>query len=188
MLENADWKSNLKIWSKKPSSWFMGFWLLIVVVSGAILFMFLVGMVSFEKEKKNELWIEVNSQILNACFTLAALMNHPIRFYLLYLFLHSPQKLGRRISWFSIYPDSSDAERRSLEKKMIILLTLFHLNCFFQYPITFAMWNYHYTQRPNWIVPLFLPLSFLCGFGAGIFHWMAERKFRKGVRWIGVLI
>jgi hypothetical protein len=59
------------------------FIMLVVVVSGAILFMVMVGMISFELEQTKENWFEINAQILCACFTITALLTHPQRFLLL---------------------------------------------------------------------------------------------------------
>lgn len=46
-------------------------------------------------------------------------------------------------------------------KKFFCILLLLNLNCFFQYPIAFAMWRWvgvEYPSRPSWIVACFLPL------------------------------
>lgn len=53
--------------------------LLIIVVSGAILFMCLVGMIKFADPLLKDQWIEINSQILNSIFTLQAICSLPFR-------------------------------------------------------------------------------------------------------------
>ncbi|KAG6614129.1 Integral membrane protein [Phytophthora cinnamomi] len=70
-----------------------------IVVSGAILFMVIVGMITVgggdEDVKKH--WIEVNSQILNGVFTWMAITNHP---FFLYRLGKTLQVLGiRRWDW-----------------------------------------------------------------------------------------
>ncbi|KAJ3336186.1 hypothetical protein HDU93_003477 [Gonapodya sp. JEL0774] len=66
----------LKPLLKKPSFWFTVVLITVIVVSGAILFMVLCNFPfarDFPKSQKDQ-WIEITSQILNACFTLQALI------------------------------------------------------------------------------------------------------------------
>jgi hypothetical protein len=56
--------------------------LFIIIVSGAILFMVMVGMIQIEDANEKANWFEINAQILNACFTITAVMTQPIRFKL----------------------------------------------------------------------------------------------------------
>ncbi|GMF31533.1 unnamed protein product [Phytophthora lilii] len=64
-----------------------------IVVSGAILFMVMVGMVTVGGGDKNvkDDWIEVNSQILNGVFTWMAITNHP---FFIYRLVKTLQVLG----------------------------------------------------------------------------------------------
>jgi hypothetical protein len=57
--------------------------LFIIIVSGAILFMVMVGMIQIQDPNEKANWFEINAQILNACFTITAVMTQPIRFKLL---------------------------------------------------------------------------------------------------------
>ncbi|POM79806.1 Integral membrane protein [Phytophthora palmivora] len=70
-----------------------------IVVSGAILFMVMVGMVEVgggDKDVKDD-WIEVNSQILNGVFTWMAITNHP---FFIYRLVKTVEVLGiRRWKW-----------------------------------------------------------------------------------------
>ncbi|RLN65006.1 hypothetical protein BBJ28_00010892 [Nothophytophthora sp. Chile5] len=70
-----------------------------IVVSGAILFMVMVGMVTVgggDSDVKDD-WIEVNSQILNGVFTWMAVTNHP---FFLYRLVMTLRVLGiRRLAW-----------------------------------------------------------------------------------------
>jgi Protein of unknown function (DUF2985) len=52
--------------------------LIIIIISGAILFMVMVGMIQKDADEKAG-WFEVNAQILNACFTITAIMTQPMR-------------------------------------------------------------------------------------------------------------
>ncbi|GMF52270.1 unnamed protein product [Phytophthora fragariaefolia] len=71
----------------------------VIVASGAILFMVMVGMVTVgggDKDVKDD-WVEVNSQILNGVFTWMAITNHP---FFLYRLAKTLQVLGiRRWEW-----------------------------------------------------------------------------------------
>ncbi|KAG7378470.1 hypothetical protein PHYPSEUDO_010067 [Phytophthora pseudosyringae] len=68
-----------------------------IVVSGAILFMVMVGMVHVGDKDVKDDWIEVNSQILNGVFTWMAITNHP---FFLYRLVKTLQVLGiRRWNW-----------------------------------------------------------------------------------------
>ncbi|KAJ3319353.1 hypothetical protein HDV06_006380 [Boothiomyces sp. JEL0866] len=58
------------------------FLLFIIVVSGAILFMLIVNWIRLPTDDDKQTWFEVNSQILNACFTITAVMTQPARFML----------------------------------------------------------------------------------------------------------
>lgn len=72
------------------------FWLFVaIVISGAILFMVMVGMVKITPKSQSDLWIEVNSQILNGIFTLLALSTHPLRIYYLFLYFHNFPELQK---------------------------------------------------------------------------------------------
>lgn len=51
--------------------------LLTIIVSGAALFMALVGMLHFSSSESLALFVEINSQILNALFTYNAFVSHP---------------------------------------------------------------------------------------------------------------
>ncbi|KAE9042976.1 hypothetical protein PR003_g3261 [Phytophthora rubi] len=82
-----------------------------IVVSGAILFMVMVGMVTVgggDKHVKDQ-WIEVNSQILNGVFTWMAITNHP---FFLYRLIRTLQVLGiRRWDWVAPMATRSRAAR-----------------------------------------------------------------------------
>ncbi|KAI9094731.1 hypothetical protein DFS34DRAFT_564142, partial [Phlyctochytrium arcticum] len=62
-----------------PRNLFITTLLLIIIVSGAILFMALVGMLSFSDKATKDRWIEITSQILNTCFTINAILLFPSR-------------------------------------------------------------------------------------------------------------
>eukprot|EP01119_Soliformovum_irregulare_P011532 TRINITY_DN2906_c0_g1_i1.p1 TRINITY_DN2906_c0_g1~~TRINITY_DN2906_c0_g1_i1.p1 ORF type:complete len:237 (-),score=40.17 TRINITY_DN2906_c0_g1_i1:54-659(-) len=165
-------KKQLKELLSTVSGW-MWLWLyLTIVVSGAILFMVLVGMVPIADKQKKDDYIEINSQILNAIFSLMAVASHPLRLFALYLFFFNRASLAK-----NFYPYAMD-----LPGKTLLVLFFLNLNCFAQYPISYAMWAYHVNDRPPYIIPVFLPISFgataVGGILAGLYlkRWKAAQK------------
>jgi len=83
----------------------------VIVVSGAILFMVMVGMVTVgggDQDVKDD-WIEVNSQILNGVFTWMAVTNHP---FFLFRLVKLLQVLGiRRWDWAAARATRANAAR-----------------------------------------------------------------------------
>ena len=186
---------------------------LIIVISGAILFMILVGMVSTSNDK---LWLEVTSQILNATFTLLALYNHPYRLLTLlriikisrrpYLkYLNVAERIKKEFSFLGLdlvpvrTTDESNrtaswkpAEKSGLNQ-LIWIFSLLNLNCFAQYPITIVMWGWtgsRIDSRPDLVIPIFLPISFLSGVIGSI--WLSRRqatmKTRGSERVVGIRV
>lgn len=64
-------------------NWVLVIWLLLVVVSGAMLFMLLVGMIKGIPGISNDLAIEILSQILNGLFSIKAALVYPDRLFAL---------------------------------------------------------------------------------------------------------
>uniref|UniRef100_A0A0G4G905 Transmembrane protein n=1 Tax=Chromera velia CCMP2878 TaxID=1169474 RepID=A0A0G4G905_9ALVE len=66
-------------------------------------------------------------------------------------------------------------------KPCLAVVILLNLNCLFQYPNAFAMWYWapDPPSRPFWIVPVFLLLSFGCGFAGGINFLRQTGKHKK---------
>lgn len=201
--------------------------LVIVVVSGAILFMSLVGMIQFDSPNTLAQWVEVNSQILNACFTITALLTQPIRFWLAVWTIrwrnarNSGDTIERRRYKALIeseVPDIKLEDEREIESgetsvrvsasqiqdhpdevdspaglrlntkapqfktwKWYLIVAMLNGQCIFQYPITAIQWMYlgRASLRPPWVIPIFLPLSFLCGAIGGIWPFLIARDRKK---------
>ncbi|DAZ98904.1 TPA: hypothetical protein N0F65_001343, partial [Lagenidium giganteum] len=157
----------------------------VIVVSGAILFMVIVGMIQLHDKDKKDDWIEVNSQILNGVFTWMAFTNHPFFAYRLYHILrllnpasNPDEKEGSALTLSKLFPlvfppavshqgktthktqtrAYDEADVWYLRKTFIIL----NFNCIFQYPMAIVMWSFNAKTRPGYIIGIFLPLSFLC--------------------------
>jgi len=122
----------------------------------------------------SDLWVEVNSQILNSCFTIAAFYNQPYRAYYMFILLkRSHERLHPTIGM--LYPWATLQDKT----KLIFILIIQNLNCIFQYPIVVMMWGYNYKVRPVWVIPVFLPLSFGCAIAGGLIPFWYQRKVEK---------
>jgi hypothetical protein len=190
-----------------PLNIFNGVILLVVIISGAILFMVMVGMIRFEVEETKQAWFEANAQILNACFTITALMTQPQRFLLFLWTIKWNRAQGSKKREFArmieetvpaiiLHPTpTTDTSLDTIEQgpelvltnqetphwKWYTILALLNGQCIFQYPITYVQWAWigKALERPQWVIAVFLPLSFLCGAIGGIWPMLIERKRNK---------
>eukprot|EP01012_Entosiphon_sulcatum_P008879 TRINITY_DN14887_c0_g1_i1.p1 TRINITY_DN14887_c0_g1~~TRINITY_DN14887_c0_g1_i1.p1 ORF type:complete len:413 (+),score=64.94 TRINITY_DN14887_c0_g1_i1:44-1240(+) len=136
---------------------------LVVVICGALLFFAMINVLKLKNETEKIAFIEVNSQILNAVFTILALSNQPARILdTFYFFANAVRRLHKRHAWYQ--PESFPEQRRQLATVLLLL----QLNCIFQYLMDLAMWGWPHPSRPTWMVYLFLPLGMLTGMLAGI--------------------
>lgn len=162
-------------------------WLLLVVVSGAIIFMMLCpsptdgelgwGALRFDGPGATtyETWMEVNSQILNSLFTLAALINQPERCTQLFLLFRHPAALGLGIgsseAQAAAAPALFPAPHLDRAARLRVLLLL-NLNCAAQYPIAAVHWCFRPEglggSRPPLVLFVCLPLSFGAAVAAGV--------------------
>jgi len=169
-----------KIFLSSATGWMILYLCLTVVATGACVFMALVGMVTFKTAAEKTFFIEVNSQILNTIFTLAAISNHPLRFRDLLLFIHSqntkiPEKAEYSEDIIQInYPWYSASTKGNL----LTVLLLLNLNCLAQYPICVAMWGYPPETRNNYIIGVCLPVSFIAGTIGGILNGVYSKRFK----------
>jgi len=125
------------VWLEKPLNKLMFIWLILVIISGAILFMFLVGMMKgrVTDEHEEAIWIEASSQVLNALFTIKALAVQPAR----------AKELWR---WFNRKPTVNLAPNLS-RKDALITILLLNLNVWAQYVMCFFMWRYRPKELPS---------------------------------------
>jgi hypothetical protein len=176
-------------------------------------------MIQFELPATKLAWIEINSQILNACFSLQAIVSQPIRFMLLLwtwrllnaLKLNDLDAIRAYASQIhSEMPDISLVSETSPEVEMTptnsshdltectpmwkwkTIVVLMNCQCVFQYPISIVMWTWAANPqlRPGWVVPLFLPLSFLSGAISGVWPLLLTRKknkARKGTKIVATI-
>jgi hypothetical protein len=158
-----------------PLFWAFVVFAVVVVASGAAVFLSMTGLVKFDDPKSKDYVIEVNSQILNGLFTLTAIYTHPGRIInTIFLVDHKYSELQHTYSWAS----------RNSRRFLWLTLLLLNGNCIFQYPITALMWAWigRPEQRPFWAITyLFLPLSLGCAIAGGVVDLACKKKYRNPV-------
>ena len=164
-----DLKRNAITWLSKPFNVVLLLWLLVVVVSGAILFMVMVGMLNKALPKKSDrdTWFEVTNQILNGLFTAAALYNHPRRcLHLYYLIRYNPQDIIKLREKYC-----KNGQRKPHEwAHILVVVLLLQLNCIAQYALAGLNWGYRRKNRPAIGVGITLFLSFGAAAAAGMYN------------------
>ncbi|KAJ4893327.1 PLAC8 family protein [Raphanus sativus] len=145
-----DWTSLAtmgKQWIRNPINMALFLWILVVAVSGAILFMVMTGMLNRALPKKSErdAWFEVNNQILNGLFTLMCLYQHPKRFYHLVLLCRWGRDDVAKLR--KVYCKNGSYKPHEWMHVMVVVLLL-HLNCFAQYALCGLNVGYRRSQRP----------------------------------------
>ncbi|KAG0612562.1 hypothetical protein M758_6G037600 [Ceratodon purpureus] len=159
-------------WLKNPKNLVLLVWIIAVAVSGAILFMVMVGMLNAVLPRKSDrdLWFEISNQILNALFTLMALYNHPIRIlHLVYLIRYKPADIIKLREKYC-----KNGQRKPHEwTHILVVVLLLHLNCIAQYALCGLNWGYRRANRPAIGVAITLLLSFGAAAAAGIYNTLS---------------
>ncbi|XP_042469400.1 uncharacterized protein LOC122052077 [Zingiber officinale] len=145
-----DWTTSFeafRAWIKEPMNMALFLWTACVVVSGALLFLVMTGMLNAALPRKStrDVWFEVNNQILNALFTLMCLYQHPRRFHHLALLIRwEPADAARLRKLYCRNGTQKPNERMH----MLAVLLLLHLNCFAQYALCALNLGYRRSARP----------------------------------------
>lgn len=165
-------KKHAIVWLKNPKNLVLLVWIIAVAVSGAILFMVMVGMLNAVLPKKSDrdLWFEISNQILNALFTLMALYNHPTRIlHLVYLIRYRPSDIIKLREKYC-----KNGQRKPHEWAHIwVMVLLLQLNCIAQYALCGLNWGYRRANRPAIGVAITLLLSFGAAAVAGIYNTLS---------------
>jgi hypothetical protein len=189
-----------------PTGLFIAIYGLNVVAWGAMLFFLLLNVSTMSAERK-EIWIEIDSQILNGLFCLTSWGLAPWRvrdtYWLLVWRLGSEKssnrsinQLARRnVSWFRIINSCVDEEAPCEELphktstgniapptsswKMDFVVINMLLNSLFQIGMATFMWQYNRHNRPSFGVGLFIGLGCLSSLLAGVMSWWEGRKVKK---------
>lgn len=166
-----DWASVMKMckeWIRNPMNMALFIWIVIVAVSGAILFLVMTGMLNgaITKKSHRDVWFEVNNQILNALFTLMCLYQHPKRFYHLILLCRWKPKDISKLR--KIYCKNGTYKPHEWAHMMVVVLLL-NLNCFAQYALCGLNLGYKRSERPAIGVGICISLALAAPAVSGVY-------------------
>ncbi|MCO5551691.1 hypothetical protein L7F22_005195 [Adiantum nelumboides] len=163
-----DLSKSLKVWLRNPKNLALLVWGTAVGVSGAMLFLIMVGFLDHAMRRKSErdTWFEANNQILNALFTLMCLYLHPQRLLDLFLLYRWQPSDIKRLR--DVY--CKDGRYKPHEwSSMLVVVMLLNLNCFAQYALCGLNWGYRRSDRPALGVALCLAVAIGAPAAAGIY-------------------
>lgn len=158
----------IKDWLKNPKNLAVCLWGLAVGVSGALLFLVMVGLLDKQLPSKGnrDAWFEVNNQILNALFTMMCLYLHPQRcLHLIMLLRWQPQDISKLRE---VYCKNGTYKPHEWTH-MLVVVVLLHINCFAQYALCGLNWGFKRSQRPPVGVGLCLAVAIGAPAAAGIY-------------------
>lgn len=153
-------------------------WIILVIVTGAIFFFFMINVRPLHNDYQAEQWLNYSIQALNVLFTYAAIANEPKRFQQFVRLVRLRGTVG--VDW-----------RGKISNKIFDYIPWWHrfwivvnlnLNCIFQYVnqtfriiyFTPELANEHVLE-----VNLFFALSFICAIIAPLHQMWCERRVRK---------
>ena len=194
-----------------PTGFLMTLYGLNIVAWGAMLFFLLLGaapaMNHPSKDSINsprKIWIEIDSQILNALFCVTGFGLAPWRFRDLYWLIqarmlhnqHAMKRLSKQNkSWFrppawyhGVDEESGEEKRVTFTGevapptsiwKLSFVVWMMVLNTLLQGVLAGMMWGYNRINRPTWATGAFIGLG--CGVSllAGLMMWWEGRKVKK---------
>lgn len=174
-FREVDWvslKKMAKEWVRNPMNMALLVWIICVAVSGAILFMVMIGMLNHAIPKKSQrnVWFEVNNQILNALFTLMCLYQHPQRFYHLVLLCRWKEEDISKLR--KIYCKNGTYKPHEWGHMMVVVILL-HLNCFGQYALCGLNLGYRRSERPAIGVAICISVAIGSAAAAGVYTIMS---------------
>lgn len=155
-------------WLRNPRNWALGIWGVAVFISGAVLFMVMVGMLDnvLPRKADRDLWFEASNQTINALFTLFVLLLHPLRVLHLVWLL---QWRRRNIPKLRALYCKDGMPKPNEWTHMLVVLLLYQLNCFAQYAVCALNWCYTRAERPVMAVVVCFVMALGAGCAAGIY-------------------
>ncbi|OVA17227.1 Uncharacterized protein family Cys-rich [Macleaya cordata] len=170
-FREMNWDSLREIckgWIRNPMNMALLVWIICVAVSGAILFMVMIGMLNhvLPRKQQRNAWFEVNNQILNALFTLMCLYQHPKRIYHLVLLCRwRPGDISRLRK---IYCKNGTYKPHEWANMMVVV-GLLNLNCFAQYALCSLNLGYKRSERPAIGVGITITVAIASAATAGLY-------------------
>lgn len=161
-----------KDWIKNPMNMALLAWVIAVAISGAILFMVMIGMLNHAIPKKSQrnVWFEVNNQILNALFTLMCLYQHPHRIYHLVLLCRwKPEDIAKLRKVYCKHATYKPHEWGH----MMVVVILLNFNCVGQYASCGLNLGYRRSNRPAIGVAICISVAIGAAAAAGLYTIMS---------------
>ncbi|CAN9251696.1 unnamed protein product [Alternaria alternata] len=154
---------------------------------------------------QNKIWLEIDSQILNALFCVTGFGLAPWRFRDFFwvkraIHFHDPNAMRRLFNqnkaWFrppAWFTESEGRGGETLEPatftgvrapptsmwKLAFTVDMMVLNTLLQAVLCFFMWHYNRLDRPTWATGTFIALGCGVAMFAGIMSWWEGRKVKK---------
>ena len=139
-----------------------------IVAWGGMLFLILIGAANqtMPEELTRKIWIEIDSQILNALFCVTGIGLIPWRLRDLY-HAYSPKH----------FPDLRHHHSYTDNLTWIrVVVWTFFANSLFQIGMAISMWSMDMYNRPPWLVGIFVGLGCVSGACAGLIQLVFNRK------------
>ena len=142
-----------------------------IVAWGGMLFLILVGAANrtMSDEQTRKVWVEIDSQILNALFCVTGLGLIPWRVRDLV-----------QLHWTRYRPQL--VKHHSYTSNLFwirIVVWSFIANSLLQIGMAVCMWSMDMNTRPGWLVGIFVGLGCLSGIVAGLIQLVQGRKTKK---------
>lgn len=155
-------------WFRNPKNWALAVWCVAVFVSGAMLFMVLVGMLNgvLPRKADRDVWFEASNQTINGLFTLFVLLLHPLRVLHLVWLLRWRRKDIVKLR--DVYCKGGMPKPNEWFHMLVVLL-LYQLNCFAQYAVCALNWYYSRVERPVAVLMVCFVTALSAGCAAGIY-------------------
>ena len=136
-----------------------------------MLFLILVGAANntMTDEYTRKIWIEIDSQILNALFCVTGIGFIPWRVRDVIQF-----------HWIKYRPRLLRRHKYTTNTVWIgIVVWIFIANSLFQIGMAVCMWSMDMFNRPAWLVGLFVGLGCVSGIAAGLIQYFLGRQTKK---------
>ncbi|KAG8380925.1 hypothetical protein BUALT_Bualt06G0067300 [Buddleja alternifolia] len=168
---NTLWKI-CKEWIRDPMNIALFIWIVCVAVSGAILFMVMIGMLdrALPRKSQRNAWFEINNQILNALFTLMCLYQHPKRIYHLALLIRWKEEDVLKLR--KVYCKNGTYKPNEWTHMMVVV-ALLNINCFAQYALCGLNLGYRRSERPPIGVGICISVAIGAPAVAGIYSMLS---------------
>lgn len=157
-----------KAWLSHPMNTALLVWFLCVAASGTMLVLLYLGLLNkaFPTKSSRNHWIEINTQILNALFTLMSIYQHPTLFH--HLFLACRWRSEDVVQLRKVYCKNG-AYRPREWAHMIVVILLLHTTCLCQYALCGLYWGFNSSNRPEFAEDLFFVLGTAAPVFAGVY-------------------